>query len=914
MELRPYPDPATWEERDEIDPRAWPRETKKPYTVVPTICFNCEAACGLLAYVDKQTLQIRKLEGNPFHPASRGRNCAKGPATLNQVNNPDRILHPLRRKGPRGGGEWERVSWNDALDDIAARIRAAIAEGRRNEIMYHVGRPGEDGFVERTLQAWGLDAHNSHTNVCSSGARLGYAAWMGFDRPSPDHAGADYILLLSAHLETGHYFNPHAQRISEAKQRGARLVAIDTRLSNTASMADAWLPTRPGSEAAVLLAMANLMIRERLFDREFVRRWVNWEEYLRYEHPDAERAFDLFVAKLEELYAPYTPEFAAAESGVPAETIVREARLIARAGPRFATHVWRNAASGNLHGWLVARALFFLNVLTGSVGARGGVLPNGWNKFVPVPWKRPPGQKVWNELLWPREYPFAHHEMSFLLPYFLKEGRGRLAVYFTRVYNPVWTNPDGFSWIEVLTDESKVGLHVALTPEWSETAHFADYVLPMGHAPERHDTMSFETHDAQWIGFRMPVRRVAIERRGGERPESTLGTNPGEVWEEAEFWLEVSWRIDPDGSLGIRPYFESPYRPGEKMTAEEHYRWIFENSVPGLPDAAMDEGLSPLDYMKKYGAFEIAKNRFGMHEREVERRGGEEEGEVIVRDGQAAGVVIDGAGRAGFPTPSRKLEFYSTTLAAWGWRELAVPTHRPSHVHPSKIDAAKGEFTLLPTFRLPTQIHTRSGNSKWLWELSNTNPVWMNARDARRLGLRSGELVRVSTDTGWFVNRLWVTEGIAPGVVACSHHFGRWRLFEGMGSRWSSALSALERDGSRWRLRRRGDIGPFESDDPDSARVTWREGGVHQNLAFPSHPDPLSGMHCWHQRVRVERAREGDRYGDVCADTERSMAIYREWLAMTRPGPGPGGLRRPTWLARPFRPDPSAFKVSASSA
>ena len=77
--------------------------------------------------------------------------------------------------------------------------------------------------------------------------------------------------------------------------------------------------------------------------------------------------------------------------------------------------------------------------------------------------------------------------MSFLLPHFLKEGRGKLATYFTRVYNPVWTNPDGMSWIEVLSDESKIERHACLTPTWSETAWFADYVLPMGHGSERHD-------------------------------------------------------------------------------------------------------------------------------------------------------------------------------------------------------------------------------------------------------------------------------------------------------------------------------------------------------------------------------------------------------------------------------------------
>ena len=82
-------------------------------------------------------------------------------------------------------------------------------------------------------------------------------------------------------------------------------------------------------------------------------------------------------------------------------------------------------------------------------------------------------------------------------------------MYFTRVYNPVWTNPDGMSWIEMLSDESKVERHARLTPTWSETAQFADYVLPMGHASERHDLMSQETHAARWIGFRQPILRVA---------------------------------------------------------------------------------------------------------------------------------------------------------------------------------------------------------------------------------------------------------------------------------------------------------------------------------------------------------------------------------------------------------------------
>ena len=102
-------------------------------------------------------------------------------------------------------------------------------------------------------------------------------------------------------------------------------------------------------------------------------------------------------------------------------------------------------------------------------------------------------------------------------------------------------------------------------------------------------------------------------------------------------------------------------------------------------------------------------------------------------------------------------------------------------------------------------------------------------------------------------------------------------------------------------------VRPFRSADPDSSRIFWNDGGVHQNITFPVHPDPVSGMHCWHQKVRLEAARPEDRYGDVEADIHKSFEIYRKWLGLTRPAPGPGGLRRPLWFNRPLRPDESMF-------
>jgi anaerobic selenocysteine-containing dehydrogenase len=265
---------------------------------------------------------------------------------------------------------------------------------------------------------------------------------------------------------------------------------------------------------------------------------------------------------------------------------------------------------------------------------------------------------------------------------------------------------------------------------------------------------------------------------------------------------------------------------------------------------------------------------------------------------------------AGFPTPSGKLELFSATLRDWKWPEYALPTYIKSHVHPSAIDTGRGEFVLVPTFRLPTLVHTRSNNAKWLTEISHSNPLWVHPSDAERLGLHTGSLVRVHTEIGHFVPRVWVTEGIRPGVVACSHHMGRWSLEQHTEhAGWSTAVAKLDRTGPAWKLRQVRAPGPYASEDPDTGRIWWTDAGVHQNLTFPVHPDPVSGSHCWHQKVRIERASPEDRYGDVQVDTARAHAVYQEWIAMTKPAPGPGGLRRPHWFLRPFRPDPKAYRL-----
>ena len=208
----------------------------------------------------------------------------------------------------------------------------------------------------------------------------------------------------------------------------------------------------------------------------------------------------------------------------------------------------------------------------------------------------------------------------------------------------------------------------------------------MGLGTERHDTMSQETHAAQWLGFRQPVLRVAREKRG-ETINATYEANPGEVWEESEFWAALTWRIDPDGSLGIRKHFESPYRPGEPVTMDEYYGWMFENSVPGLPEAAAAEGAdaarlhAQVRRVQGEGQrLQAARGSRSTPSRSPAPRSTATD-DVVLKDGKPIGVLVDGIAMTGFTTPSRRLEFYAQTLVDWGWPEHAVPRYVPGHVH-----------------------------------------------------------------------------------------------------------------------------------------------------------------------------------------------------------------------------------------
>jgi hypothetical protein len=143
---------------------------------------------------------------------------------------------------------------------------------------------------------------------------------------------------------------------------------------------------------------------------------------------------------------------------------------------------------------------------------------------------------------------------------------------------------------------------------------------------------------------------------------------------------------------------------------------------------------------------------------------------------------------------------------------------------------------------------------------------------------------------------------------------GRWRLSD-QGQRQMMATVDLDQRDGRWQMTRRSGVRPYASSDPDTSRIWWTDVGVHQNLTFPVHPDPISGQHCWHQAVRVRKAGAGESYGDITVDTAKAHEVYRRWLDLARSADrhSPDGTRRPYWLMRPLKPGRDVYRLPSGT-
>jgi len=247
---------------------------------VKTICQSCYFYCGLDVTRDDNGC-IVGIEGMKEHPVNRGTICPKGIASQQLVTDPRRLTHPLRRVGPRGSGDWEEISWDEALDILAKQIEKARDEYGPEAFAYHRGHaPGwvtTMNYVTRFMNTFGSPNVLTHAHLCFTPRAIAHVATYGAV-PEPDFDRAKCILLWG--------FNPvntsltnYARRIMDAKARGAKLIVVDPRFTKTAAKADLWLQPQPGTDLPLALGMSKVIVEEGLYDKEFVRDWtVGFEE------------------------------------------------------------------------------------------------------------------------------------------------------------------------------------------------------------------------------------------------------------------------------------------------------------------------------------------------------------------------------------------------------------------------------------------------------------------------------------------------------------------------------------------------------------------------------------------------------------------------------------------------------------
>ena len=334
---------------------------------VATYCALCVSRCGARAEVAGGTLL--SLRPDPSHPTGQAL-CLKGKAAPDIVYHPDRLLHPLRRTAPKGSPDpgWEQITWDEALDEVAARLTAAAAGAGPGSVAFSCSSPSTSAisdaadWIQRLVRAYGSPHLSNYMELCGWGRHLAPLYTFGEPVPGaylPDLENAGCILFWG--------YNPSVARLAHATSTvaavrdGAKLVVVDPRKAGLASRADHWLRVRPGTDGALALSLAHVMIRNGWYDADFVRDWTNAGDVV-----DGRTVWDL----LTERCAQYPPEVAEGLSGVPAADIVAAARTMWESRP-LAFYTWSGLEQHN-GATQTIRAIGVLYALTGCLDVQGG--------------------------------------------------------------------------------------------------------------------------------------------------------------------------------------------------------------------------------------------------------------------------------------------------------------------------------------------------------------------------------------------------------------------------------------------------------------------------------------------------------------------------------------------------------------
>ena len=243
--------------------------------IVKSACGICQTGCGILVQLDGDCIQ--KISGDPDSPVNKGRLCSKGAASLEYLHHPGRLKKPLKRQGPRGGGSWKEISWDEALDTVAENLlKTKAAFGPEGMVFIRGSFKGgyEGAHLARLANVLGAPNVASMAPVCYIPRVNGNHLTYGFE-PVPDYAFPPAaIVVWGANLAETRIGEHHD--LMEAVDRGAELVVVDPRRTPLAERAAVWLQPRPGSDLALALSLIQTIIEEGWVDRAFVDRWCTW--------------------------------------------------------------------------------------------------------------------------------------------------------------------------------------------------------------------------------------------------------------------------------------------------------------------------------------------------------------------------------------------------------------------------------------------------------------------------------------------------------------------------------------------------------------------------------------------------------------------------------------------------------------
>lgn len=794
----------------------------KTITKVPSVCLNCSTVCGMNVLVHEG--KVLGVEGNPLDPNTQGKLCAKAHGGVSSIDYSERLVYPMKRAGRRGEGLWQRISMEEAYEMIASRIQKSIDAGHPERVVFHAGRNRIGDITGRFMDAIGSPVVLNHRALCSSNKRAANYATIGdTDWETVDAEHCTYFLNFGSNFFEAHQGGfPMLARFAKAKRNGAKLVTFDVRLSNTAGRSDEWLAPFPSSEGAIALAMAHVIVANDLHDKAFLKTWTN-----------------VTLETLESFLKPYTPEFAAKESGLSTSDITRLALEFAKAAPRCAAFTNRGSQA-HQNGFNNDRAVILLNAVVGSIGKKGGYAFGGSKSLgdasFPMPKPVPPKVKFSTDLEDPKLYPLANRwqkmKVSQLVFEKMKNRTQPVDVYLSYTISAPQTWPEGPKvTVDALKDESVIPFHACSDVVYSEMAHYADLILPDATYFERYTIEGRNANELiPYFVFRQPAAKP-----------------PYACENFADTLINVAKRL---------------HEPVKKYFAFENYEAFMKLRLASLPEK---EGLSGFEYMKKYGAWVDDKPKayesYAKKLTDKELENSFVENNVVYKTinekKEAIGVMQEGVAMRGFKTPSRKFEIYSSIVQEAAKKVGVEDDGLPHYAMPASLKAIGEHELVLTTFKWNVHTQARTAPQQYLSEIVHDNPMWINTQTAKKLGIKNGDRVEITTfrprsgfkasQRGEIVASMkvkaFVTEGVHPRVVSLSNSLGM-----NYGGRIPQAKNGK---------RAKNPAYPPMDDFARHGLIWWDKkaggtgNGFNPNHVIPINPSPIVGMQSWNDTICV---------------------------------------------------------------